>query len=212
MSYPHSALSIRSTNPLRKSSGLIFVIALHVAVIVAITNGTDIRNTVASIAPVHVLPTVEVPKPPPIPVNPTKPVISTATTFAVPVPSDPVVEATTPIDSTTTLVQPREGRADAQIEHSIISARVDPSRPLTQPAYPAASRRNSEQGRVELMLYILENGKVGEAKVAQSSGFTRLDDSAVREALRSWKFIPQQENGIATPSWQRFAITFRLDN
>jgi protein TonB len=99
-----------------------------------------------------------------------------------------------------------------RIEHATVGARVDPSRPLTQPAYPPASRRNGEQGRVELMLYILPNGKVGDAKIEQSSGYSRLDDSAMREALRSWRFIPQQENGNAVASWQLFSITFRLEN
>ncbi|MFT3929141.1 MAG: energy transducer TonB [Spongiibacteraceae bacterium] len=212
MSYQHSASSIHATHPLRRGSGLLFVIALHLAVIVAINNGTQITGVIASVTPVNLLPVTDMPKPPPIPVNPTKPVMPMTTTFTLPIPSDPVVESVPSATDTSTTTESRGESHEGQFASSIVSARVDPSRPLTQPAYPTASRRNSEQGRVELMLYILANGKVADAKIAQSSGYSRLDESAVREALRSWKFIPQQENGVATPSWQRFAITFRLDN
>lgn len=212
MSYSHSALSIHATHPLRRGSGLLFVIALHLAVIVAINNGTQIRGVIASVTPVKLLPLTDIPKPPPIPINPFKPAIPVTSTFSIPMPNDPVVESSPSVGPASTTPQSQTESNAGQVERSIVSARVDPSRPLTQPPYPTASRRNSEQGRVELMLYILANGKVGDAKVAQSSGYSRLDESAVKEALRSWRFIPQQENGVAMPSWQRFAITFRLDN
>ncbi|MBK6757815.1 MAG: energy transducer TonB [Moraxellaceae bacterium] len=42
------------------------------------------------------------------------------------------------------------------------------------------SRRLGEQGRVVLNVYILADGTVGEVKIKQSSGFSRLDDAALQ--------------------------------
>lgn len=213
MSYLRSAPSFPFAAPLRKSSGLIFVIALHVAAITAIKSGLIVKVDVPSIPPIHVLPTLEIPKSPPLPIKQFVPRETHSTIYEKPEISKIETES---IDKTPPVIPlTQRGSDDGQTGKPvavIIDARVDPAHPLTQPNYPAAARRNGEQGRVELMLYILANGKVGEAHIDRSSGFQRLDESALREALRSWRFIPQQENGVATASWQRFAITFRLEN
>jgi TonB family protein len=65
---------------------------------------------------------------------------------------------------------------------------------------------------VQLLMFVLPNGRVGEARVAVSSGFPRLDEAAVHEALRSWRFLPDSVDGVATGSWNRIGITFRLKN
>ncbi|GFE83058.1 hypothetical protein GCM10011487_50580 [Steroidobacter agaridevorans] len=86
----------------------------------------------------------------------------------------------------------------------------DSRRPLTQPEYPPSSRRAGEAGTVILEVYVLENGRVGEARVKQSSGFPRLDEAAVREVKRSWRLVPGTENGKPVPMWGQFAVTFKL--
>ena len=86
----------------------------------------------------------------------------------------------------------------------------DPRRPLSQPEYPPSSRRAGEAGTVILEVYVLENGRVGEARVKQSSGFPRLDEAAVREVKRSWRLVPGTENGKPAPMWGQFAVTFKL--
>jgi protein TonB len=86
----------------------------------------------------------------------------------------------------------------------------DPRRPLSQPEYPPSSRRAGEAGTVILEVYVLENGRVGEAKVKQSSGYPRLDEAAVREVKRSWRLVPGTENGKPVPMWGQFAVTFKL--
>jgi len=84
------------------------------------------------------------------------------------------------------------------------------SHPLTQPAYPPQSRRLGEQGKVELLLHVLPNGRVDEARITRSSGYPRLDEAAVREAKKSWHLLPNQENGIAVAGWNSIVITFKL--
>jgi protein TonB len=75
--------------------------------------------------------------------------------------------------------------------------RVDASQ-LKNPAppYPSLSRRLREEGTVVLELLILADGTVGEIRVQTSSGFPRLDQSAL-ETVRYWKFVPARRGNEA---------------
>jgi protein TonB len=100
--------------------------------------------------------------------------------------------------------------APPKLEPVIVKPRSDPRRPLTQPEYPPASRRLGEQGTVTLEILVLENGRVGDARVVKSSGFPRLDEAAVREVKRTWRLIPGTENGKPVKMWHQINVTFRL--
>lgn len=80
----------------------------------------------------------------------------------------------------------------------------------SQPDYPPTSRRLGEEGTVVLLLYVLENGRVGEVRIDKSSGFQRLDDAASREARRNWRFKPALQGDRPVAAWTRIAVTFRL--
>jgi protein TonB len=80
----------------------------------------------------------------------------------------------------------------------------------TQPDYPSASRRLNEEGSVVLALLVGEDGKVKEAKVETSSGFARLDEAAVKEALRRWTFKAGSEDGKPKAMWHKVKVTFKL--
>lgn len=81
---------------------------------------------------------------------------------------------------------------------------------ITQPEYPPASRRAGEEGTVQLAVFVLESGRAGEIKVAKSSGFPKLDEAAVKEVQRNWRFVPGKEDGKPVSMWHTFAVTFRL--
>jgi protein TonB len=100
--------------------------------------------------------------------------------------------------------------APAPVKRPGTQPKSDPRRPLTQPEYPPSSRRAGEAGSVILEVYVLENGRVGDARVKQSSGFPRLDEAAVREVKRSWRLIPGTEDGKPVAMWGQFAVTFKL--
>lgn len=91
-----------------------------------------------------------------------------------------------------------------------VKPRIDPKRPPSQPEYPPTSRRLGEQGTVTLEILVLENGRIGEAKVAKSSGFPRLDEAAVREVKRTWRLVPGTEGGKPVQMWHQINVTFRL--
>lgn len=63
------------------------------------------------------------------------------------------------------------------------------ARGLSEAVYPSAAIRLNQTGTVILSVQVLENGRVGEVRIEQSSGYARLDESAMREA-RLWRFKP----------------------
>jgi protein TonB len=80
----------------------------------------------------------------------------------------------------------------------------------TLPEYPPASRRAGEAGTVQLRCLVSEAGRCSEVSVVKSSGFPRLDEAAVKEVQRNWKFVPGKEDGKPVAMWHTFAVTFRL--
>ncbi len=78
-----------------------------------------------------------------------------------------------------------------------------------EPAYPPASRRANEEGTVRLKVLVDENGRPKDVQVAQTSGFTRLDDAA-KQAVRRWRFQAATDSGRPIAAWTQVAITFQL--
>jgi protein TonB len=62
---------------------------------------------------------------------------------------------------------------------------------------------------VELLVYVLEDGRVADVEVKTSSGYPALDASAVQTAL-TWRLQPALANGKPVGVWAEFAVTFRL--
>jgi periplasmic protein TonB len=81
---------------------------------------------------------------------------------------------------------------------------------ITQPEYPPAARRAGEEGTVTLKVFVTEGGRAGQVEVAKSSGFPKLDEAAVKEVQRNWRFVPGKEDGNPVSMWHTFAVTFRL--
>jgi len=93
----------------------------------------------------------------------------------------------------------------------ILQPQGDARFPFTEPEYPIADIRMGHEGTVWLSIEILPNGRVGQVRIDQTSGFARLDDSAVREA-RKWRMKPGTQDGIAISMWKRVPVTFQLKN
>lgn len=65
------------------------------------------------------------------------------------------------------------------------------------PDYPAFSRKRGEEGKVSVIA-LIRGGVVIEAKISKSSGYPRLDQSAVR-AAKSWRFAETEELQVIIP-------------
>lgn len=78
------------------------------------------------------------------------------------------------------------------------------------PAYPPVSRRLGETGKVVLQVTLDEQGKVLNATVDRSSGFSRLDEAALT-AVRNWRCTPAQRNGQAVSATALQPFNFVLE-
>jgi len=83
------------------------------------------------------------------------------------------------------------------------------ARPM--PVYPQTSRRMREEGRVLVLVEINTQGLVDRASIDTSSGFPRLDESALT-AARKAKFKPYTRNGVAYPAKAKIPFDFVMRN
>lgn len=77
------------------------------------------------------------------------------------------------------------------------------------PPYPRLSVEEGEEGNVLLRICVTEAGEFAGVDLARSSGFKRLDDSALNTVKR-WRFIPASRAGVAIPFCYRHRIRFSL--
>jgi protein TonB len=76
-----------------------------------------------------------------------------------------------------------------------------------RPVYPAASIRAHEQGFVIVGVLVDERGRAAELRVLRSSGFRKLDASAVA-AIAQWRFSVPLQGARATRTWTRVEWQF----
>lgn len=196
--------------------GLVFliIVAIHVGMAYLLASGMSHRIVDAVLGPIETRIIEEAPKedeppPPPPPKIETPPPFVPPPDVAIEIPAE--APPATAIRQTTTqapVAQPPPQPAAPSIPKT--APKSDARRPLTQPEYPPSSRRAGEAGTVVLQIYVLENGRVGDAKVLTSSGFPKLDEAALREVKRSWRLTPGTENGKPVAMWGQFAVTFKL--
>jgi periplasmic protein TonB len=150
------------------------------------------------------------PEPKPTPVNITGGIVDPLPPPVAPLwPTDPPVTPTTTSAWTVPVTVPTDRGGGTEPPPVILAPEVDPRIGLSEPAYPASEIRLEHEGTVLLSVHVLANGRVGDVRLDQSSGWPKLDDSALREARR-WRFKPGMQNGVAAPMWKQVPITFQL--
>ncbi|MDQ7972866.1 MAG: energy transducer TonB [Rhodocyclaceae bacterium] len=80
-----------------------------------------------------------------------------------------------------------------------------PNPPNPNAPYPAESRDANEQGTVLLRVRTTPDGQPVEVRVHRSSGFARLDRSAL-ETVKRWQFRPTPDDGAVV--WREVPISF----
>ncbi len=78
------------------------------------------------------------------------------------------------------------------------------------PPYPPVSKRLGEQGRVMVRVFVSEEGLAQRAELRSSSGFERLDATAVATALR-YRFRPGTRGGVPEAMWVNVPFDFNLN-
>jgi periplasmic protein TonB len=153
---------------------------------------------------------------PPKPVVPPQPPSGLTSHVVDPIPLPPEVDYRDTIVDTAPQVPARpeafpEGPGSAVPMPLIVEPALDPRYPFTEPEYPVSEIRQGHEGTVLLSLQILPNGRVGDVRIEQSSGYLKLDDSAAKEA-RKWRMKPGTSDGSAMAMWKKVPIKFQLKN
>jgi protein TonB len=95
---------------------------------------------------------------------------------------------------------------------ALVAVRADPRYPLSQPPYPMSAVRGEQEGAAVIEIYVLPNGRVGDARVVKSTGYPALDQSAVDEAKRKWRLLPATRDGEPYAAWHKMRVVFELKN
>ncbi|MDP3088354.1 MAG: energy transducer TonB [Methylotenera sp.] len=196
-----------------KLSGLIFVLAIHGALLYAAMSYklipppqeavTLFVNLINPPQKKEEPPPPEPPKPPPKKVElvKEKPIVR-------PQPA-PILVAEAPVISATEPVAPPPQPIIEEPPAPVIEEPAKPVGPVVMsselslacpdrnpPNYPAISRRLGEQGQVKLKVELDEAGRVISARVVESSGYKRLDEAGLA-AVKSWRCNAATRDGKA---------------
>ena len=192
-----SSYASRQRSPRKHLTGIGLVVVLHGLLLWAISSGLArqvvrmTENTVEAVLMSEA--------PPPTPVAPkTPPPKTPAPPPPAPTSTAPAITQTTPPAAAPTAPAIRTG------------AVIQPGAHCAKPDYPSASRRMEEEGTVTLKFLIGVDGKVIQADIEKSSGFTRLDEAA-RNALSKCQFRPGTVDGKPEQSWASIKYTWRLE-
>ena len=208
------------TPPLQRTLCFVLVAAAHVALIFLVLELATNREL--QVATRELVVRLVEPTPPPVVDKPPRP-LPTAKQETVPrlAPPPPVMTAATeaPLAPAFAVApQPPAPVALPPIQAAPVAAPVVTGARFDadylhnpKPVYPIFSRRQNEEGKVQLRVRVSSEGAALEVEIRQSSGFPRLD-AAAREAVLKWRFVPARRGDEAIESWVGVPIVFALEN
>ncbi len=79
------------------------------------------------------------------------------------------------------------------------------------PNYPTLARRRGWEGTVQLLVMVLEDGRVGDISVAKSSGHALLDEAALKAVAR-YQFVPGLQGNKTVSMRVQVPVHFRLQS
>lgn len=215
---------LRPAAPLWRSPAFGVIAALHLAGLTALAHW-DLQqpdSALAQILSVRLIepekPRLAEPKPLPPPPKPvprptvvdTPPPVLTAAAEAPAAPASFAVAPQPPAPPAPPPIQAAPPAPPAPLP--VVAARFDAeylNNP--KPAYPPLSRRLGEEGKVWLRVRVGADGSALEVEIKQGSGHARLD-TAARDAVARWRFVPARRGAEAIESWVAVPILFALEN
>jgi len=78
------------------------------------------------------------------------------------------------------------------------------------PKYPRIARRRGYQGTVILEVLVDRDGRVGDQRISESSGYSILDRAAMA-SVKGWAFVPGMRGDQKVEMWVRVPIRFQLN-
>jgi periplasmic protein TonB len=189
---------------------LAIIVVLHAVFFWSLNNG--LSRSVLAFVPARIQASFIEDPARPVPAPPPKPDYQpqfTPTLTSDPPPLAEFVEGTSAIHVDPVIPAQTQPTPVVPAKSIVVPPQIDAKRALTEPAYPAQDVRQGNEGTVMLSVYVLPDGTVGEVRLLATSGFPRLDASALSEARR-WRFKPGTEDGKPAAMWKQLPITFRL--
>ena len=202
---------------------LLVVLALHGMALAALLAATAIRERITAASPVEVAvieqsrPRAE--PPPPLPFRPRLPqplpvsIAAPEITIAMPRVAPIAAPAPDPAPAITAVpAQPLKVAVAAPPAAAVEPPRFDLAYLRNPaPAYPLASKRVREEGRVVLRVRVTPAGLAESVEIRTSSGFERLDQAAI-DAVKRWRFSPARRGAEAVTAYALVPILFSLDS
>ena len=195
----------------RNTTVLVVIVAFHVLLVWALVN--SLSTIPVELPPIIIQADIieeivqEDEAPPPPPALETPPPYVPPPDFIVDV---PVAKAATKALTVTQSTKPAPPPPKKAVVKT--APAIDPKfRRRFQPDYPPTSRRLGEEGSVILQVLVGTDGKVQDGKIKTSSGFSRLDEAALKHALRAWRFTPGTEDGAPVTVWHSVKVTFKIE-
>jgi len=78
------------------------------------------------------------------------------------------------------------------------------------PDYPLLCRKRGYQGTVIIDVLVSQEGKVSDLRLATSSGYTILDQAALR-SVKTWLFHPGTRGEEKVDMWVKVPVRFQLE-
>jgi periplasmic protein TonB len=157
-------------------------------------------------------------KPKPLPkVAKSKPVLATSSETASPqevltsepepqqLPLTTFAQPAQPVESTASVTNTESKQAPLSLPSLQADYLNNPA-----PDYPDDSRRQGEQGRVLLRVFVSAAGVVEQVTLRKSSGHSRLDQAAL-ETVKTWRFVAARRGTEAVAAWVVVPISFSLE-
>jgi protein TonB len=227
-------LSMRPFSPSPHGKRLVIVsavVGMHVLGLWAMQSGL-LARVVEIVVPVQVIadlieaPQPEIPPAPPPPAPRPEPVVKKPLPIVKPKPQPAPLPIPAPVSAepaviTAPAVPPPVAQAPAPAAEPAPTPQPEPARielPSSdadylnnpRPPYPALSRRLGEQGKVLVRVYITAEGQATRAEIRTSSGYERLDQTALQTVQR-WRYVPGKRNGVPEAMWFNVPISFVLE-
>ena len=197
----------------RRAMVFVGIVLLHVGFIYVLNAGLAMQAVEVMFGPIETKMIEEVkdqkekPPPPPPKIDVAPPPFVPPPDIAIDLPAE--TSTTTAITATT---QKPVAKPPPPVQTSKTLPKSNPKRPppITQDDYPPQSRRLGEEGVTICHLYVLEDGSIGDVQIASSSGFERLDETAVRK-LKRWRVTPGTENGKPVAMWWDYRVVWKIE-
>jgi protein TonB len=202
----------------RRAAVFIGIVLLHFGFYLALVNGLA-RHALELVQDVGI---IDLPPPPPPPEDLKEPPPPPPSDLPPPVVPPPLIDLPTftgPTTAITAQVSNKVAPAPKVAAPPPRAVQITPPSMKSSPrslasalnsCYPSASRRLNEEGRVVVIVTIGIDGKMADTKVAQSSGFERLDGAA-ECVIRKLTFNPGRRDGQAVEAQATLPITFKLE-